>query len=379
MANQYKLVEVNSTSKLKIFNQFVVDLYKKNPYYVPYMWSDEMKMLDPKFNLSLKDCEVKYVLCYDTSSSEVVGRIGVILQKKYNQVTNTNGVRFTRFDCINSLEVASLLFSYCEKFAKDHNANFIQGPFGFNETDRSGYLIEGFDKKGNFGTNYNYEYYDSLITSCGYSTQGIWVEADISVKENTFEKMSKLAQYVLKKTGYTICKEKTFKSFADKYGWKAFQCLNKSYSHLPGFVPFELDVYEQIAKQYAQVVKPEWLTCVINQEDDVIGFAICFPSLADAMRLAGGKLNLISSLKTLYDIAHPKIVDLCLIGVSPEYQGQGINTVLIDHILDAIKKHKIKKAQTYAMHIDNYKVLSEFKYFETTLTKKRKAVIKNIE
>jgi N-acetylglutamate synthase-like GNAT family acetyltransferase len=367
---------VVTKKQLKQFVEYPNKLYRKNPFYVPYMYGDEMKMLDPKFNVTLADCVVKYFLAW--REKEIVGRVGVILQKKYNAINQTNGVRFTRFDLIDDSVVAKALLDEVEKFAKEYQADYIFGPFGYNETDRSAYLCSGYDRMGNFGTNYNFEYYDKLLLENGYVDHDQWVEFDICMKPETKVKMKKLAEYACSQGHYHISEEKTFKAFAQKWGWKAFQCLNEAYADLPGFVPFEKDLYESIAKQYTLVVKPEWLTVVIDETDNVVGFAICFPSLAKTMQNHGGKLFPFGFIQALHDIAHPKIVDLCLIGVTPAHQGRGVNAILIAHILDAIERHHIEKAQTYAMHEDNTRVQTQWKHFETSITKQRKAVIKFI-
>lgn len=369
-----KIIEVTDKKLMKKFVDFVLDLYEGCPYYVPYLYGDEMNMLNHKFNLTLKDCEAKFYLC--EKDNKIVGRIGAVLQKKYNERTGKKNVRFTRFDCVNDLEVAKTLLNTVEEFAKKLGMDSVMGPYGFNETDRSGYLTEGFEINANFGTNYNYKYYDELLKKCGYDNGDEWVELQLKPKEEALEKFTRLAKYAMKKFDLKITEEKNFKNFAKKYGWKAFQCLNAAYTNLPGFVPFEKDLYEQIRVQYSIALKSRYMTAVIDKYDEVVGFAVCFPSMAEAMKKTKGKLFPFGFIKVLNSIRKPEILELCLIGVRNEYMDKGANIILISHILKTIKDENIKITEAYPQLVDNNKSLSQWKHFDTEIIKRRRVVNK---
>ncbi|MDR3318004.1 MAG: hypothetical protein LBS99_01030 [Clostridiales bacterium] len=374
--SRIEIIEVTGKKLMKQFVNFVLDLYKGCPHYVPYMYGDELKMLDPKFNLTLKDCDARFYLC--KKDGALAGRIGAVLQRKYNALTGKKNVRFMRFDCVDDLGVAKALLDTVESFAVSYGMTTVMGPYGFNETDRAGYLSEGFDLDANFGTNYNYPYYDALLRQCGYGDSSEWLELHCRPKEEACQKYAKLSEFMLKKSGFTISDEKTFPKFAKKYGWKAFQCLNAAYAGLPGFIPFEKDLYDQIIGQFSIAVRTRYMTAVIDKNNDVAGFAVCFPSLTDAMKKTRGKLFPFGFIRILRAIAKPKVLDLCLIGVRPEYHNTGVNLTLIAHVLKTIKDENITLTEAYPELIENTKTLSQWEHFDTKIVKHRKVVEKTL-
>ena len=57
-----KILEVKTTSELKSFIKFPLELYKNNTYYVPPILVDELKNFDKKNNPAFDFCQVKCFL-----------------------------------------------------------------------------------------------------------------------------------------------------------------------------------------------------------------------------------------------------------------------------------------------------------------------------
>jgi len=64
-------------------------------------------------------------------------------------------VRFCRIDFTEDREAAKALMNTVEEFAKKEGRGYIHGPIGFNDLDREGLLIEGFDRQSTFETQYS--------------------------------------------------------------------------------------------------------------------------------------------------------------------------------------------------------------------------------
>lgn len=83
------------------------------------------------------------------------------------------------------------------------------------------------------------------------------------------------------------------------------------------------------------MIRLDLVTLIIREEDDtVVGFGISLPSLSHAMQKAKGHLfpfgwiHLLKALKT-----KPKVIDLYLTGVLPEYQNKGVNALLFNDLI----------------------------------------------
>mgnify|MGYP002711249774 CR=1 FL=1 len=178
----------------KKFLRFPDKLYRGNEFYVPPIEFDELNMTNPKKNACYEECEVSYFLAY--KDGKLVGRISGIISHPYNNKNNSKYARFSRFECINDQEVANKLFEAAESWAKEQGMEKIHGPLGFNDLEREGLQVEGFDVMGTFQEAYNYPYYKDLVENAGYVPDAKWVEWRIPVPENVNERTAKLAKYV---------------------------------------------------------------------------------------------------------------------------------------------------------------------------------------
>ena len=149
-----EIIEVKSKKEQKQFVDFPLKLYKNNPYFVPPLYSDEMKLFTDK-NVYNKTCLSVFFLA--KKDGKVVGRIQGIIQKQFNELHKEKRARFTRFDAINDNEVAFSLFKAVEDWAKNNQMDKICGPLGYSDLDREGLLIEGFNELSTFEEQYNYD------------------------------------------------------------------------------------------------------------------------------------------------------------------------------------------------------------------------------
>ena len=147
--------EVKTKRDIKDFIEFPLKLYKNCPYFVPPLYSDEKKLLKSGGNSS----EADSIFFLAKKDGEVVGRIHGILQKQFNEIHNTKRIRFTRFDAIDDIEVSKALFDAVENWGRGLGMTEICGPLGFNDMEREGLLIEGFEENSTFEEQYSYDYY----------------------------------------------------------------------------------------------------------------------------------------------------------------------------------------------------------------------------
>ena len=78
--------KVEGKKGLKEFIQFRYDLYRNDPYDVPYLYSDEVFTLSSDKNASFDDCEAEYFMAY--KDGKAVGRIAAIINRVANEKWN---------------------------------------------------------------------------------------------------------------------------------------------------------------------------------------------------------------------------------------------------------------------------------------------------
>ena len=124
-----EIKEVETSPQFKDFVNVQFDIYKGNDFWVPPIKKDELKALKAEFNPAFRFCKAKFWTAY--KNGKCVGRIGAIVNDKYNEKTNTKIGRFSRTEFIDDNEVVDKLFSTAEKWLKEQHMIEVEGPLGF--------------------------------------------------------------------------------------------------------------------------------------------------------------------------------------------------------------------------------------------------------
>ena len=368
--------EVTTRKEQKEFVNFPLDLYKNNPYFVPPLYGDELKIF--KKNYIYNDtCDSIFFLAYD--GEKVVGRIQGILQRASNAKRIEKRVRFTRFDAINNREVSSKLFEALENWALEKGMDTVCGPLGYSDLEREGLLIDGFNELATFEEQYNYPYYQSLIESLGYTKEVDWIESKIYAPDVYDEKLERVSGLMLQKYNLKFAEFKTTNELLKKYGKKIFALLDETYENLYGTVPFTDKMIKNTLKTFKLVIKPNNVGLIVDEYDNPICFALCFPSLAKAVQKSRGHLTPLALIKILHALNKPRIIDFCLFGIKPEYMNKGISSAITAYAMKMLMDPRVEYAETNLNLEDNHAILNQWKRFKTIQHKRRRAFVKKLK
>ena len=373
-----EIVEVKTKAQRKIFVDFVNEFYKDSPYFVPAFFGDDMADWDPKKNPAFTYCEARSFLAY--RDGEVVGRIGAILSHRANRKWNTKRMRFSQVDFIDDPEVSDALFGAVEKWAKEKGCTQVHGPLGFCDMDREGMLVEGFDRRSMFITYYNYPYYNDHLARLGYRKDADWLEYLIPIPKEQDEncrRMSRIANGVMKKFKLHKVDVKHRRDYKP-YIRKAFELVNTAYSPLYGTVELQEEQIEKYADKFVPLINPDYCCLIVNEQDELVAFGVCAPSMAEAMRKSRGRLFPTGWIGVLKALNKNDTLDMFLIAVRPDLQGTGINAIVMDHMMQSCMKNGIVGAETGPMLEENEKVQSQWKMFKLTPHKRRRCYIKDL-
>lgn len=86
----------------------------------------------------------------------------------------------------------------------------------------------------------------------------------------------------------------------------------------------------QYVKMYLPLIDLRMVSLVEDEEGNLVAVGIAMPSLSVALQKAKGKMlpfGWYYLLKALF-IKRPRVLDLLLVGVKPEYQSKGVNALL---------------------------------------------------
>jgi len=139
--------------------------------------------------------------------------------------------------------------------------------------------------------------------------------------------------------------------------------LNLAFDELYGFTALTEKQMDSYTKQYFGFVQPEFVSFVLDQNDDIIGFGISMPSLTRALQKCKGKLFPFGFIYILRAMKKVETIDMYMNGVRPDYHGKGINAIYFNELHKAYIKSNIKKAVTNPQLEDNAKALTIWKNF----------------
>ena len=373
-----EIKEVTTRRQLKTFVNFPEKLYKDNPYYVPPLEFDQMDTLDQKKGAAQEFCDSKLYLAY--KDGELAGRVAAIVNYKANEQWNHKEVRFGWIDFIDDREVSRALMDKVEEFGRAHGMESIVGPLGFTDFDPEGMLIDGFDVLSTMALIYNFPYYNDHLADMGFEKDADWIEYKVTIPEIAPERWDRMFKIISQRTNCHL-RQLTRKIIREEdFGHKVFRCINDCYKDLYNFTVLPDHMAEKYMGFYLSILDLRYLSMVENEKGDLVAFGITMPSIARALQKSRGKLFPFGCwplLKSLF-IKHEEGAEMLLVGVHPDYQNSGINSLLF---MDMFKKYHqlgVVWAESNAILETNLKNQGQFRDFNPECKKRRRSYIKKL-
>ena len=355
---------VSSVKDFKTFARFANRLYKGNKYYVPSMPMDDLSTFSKEKNAAFEFSDAEFYLAY--KDGEVVGRVAAIINHKANEAWKVKQVRFGWIDFIDDMEVSAALLDAVIEFGRKAGMTQIVGPLGFTDFDPEGMLVDGYDRLGTMALIYNHPYYPEHMKKHGYYKETGWLEYRITIPETVSERHKQIAEAVMERYGLTIKKKTRRQIKKERYGQKLFKLINETYCVLYGYSLLSEKQIDQYVGLYLSLIDTEMLTFVENAEGELIAAGISIPSLSEALQKCNGEIFPFGwwhLLKAMF-LKKPDTLDLLLIGVRPDYQNKGINSIMILDLVDRYNRLGFRYAETNAMLETNAKIHAMFEPFE---------------
>ena len=367
--------EMLTKKEMKQFVTFPFSLYKNNKYWVPPIIKDEVNNFDKKLNPVFENASARFFVAL--KENKIVGRVAVIINHYEVDTQGLRKVRFGWFDVVDDIEVSRCLLNKAKEIGLTNNLEYIEGPVGFNNLDKTGVLIEGFDHIGTMITWYNHPYYKDHLEALGYVKEKEYLENKFkfnAVDGVYFERISNLIKrrYGLKALDF----EKTNQIMP--YVDEMFQVFNASYSKLSTFVPVTDSQIEFFKKKYISFINPEYIKFVVDASNKLVAFAIVMPSFSEALQKANGKLFPFGLYHLLKARKNTKDVTFYLIGVHPDYQNKGIHAIIFDQYTKTFKPLGIENCIRTPELEDNKAINLLWRDFNPITHKRRRTYKKSI-
>ena len=372
---KFTVREVASKKDLKRFITFVDELYEGCDQFVPPLHKGQEHDLMKAAPLAY--CTRKMWIAED-ADGKVVGRICAMINPRYNEKYGTKRVRFGWFDLINDIEVARLLITVAEAWAKENGMDEIHGPLYYNTLGRQGMLIEGFDKLAPFSCLYNYPYYADLVQQLGFEKECDWVQYMMPADQGVEERMKAIADRMVKRYKLKVAdfdKLKKDKVMVRKF----FRIYNESFDGIVhNFIPFTDEEIEEECNQIMSQLSAKLCCVLMDEDDEVAAFGIATPCLSRAMQKAKGSLFPLGWWHVLKALRTYENIDLMINGAAPKWQNTGISAVFHGIMADQFKAAGCKWALANPQ-VETNLAVNVWERYDSKLWMRRRCWIKKIK
>ena len=162
------------------------------------------------------------------------------------------------------------------------------------------------------------------------------------------------------------------------YASKMFRMYNEAFHDLYGFTALterQMDIY---TRQYFDFIRPEFVSLVVDENDEIAGFGITMPCLAKALQKARGRLFPFGFIHLLRAMRWNDTIHMYLIGVRPDYQGKGVLALVYHELNKAYIKAGIKIARTHPQLEENFRAISIWKNYDARVNIRRRCWVTEI-
>jgi GNAT superfamily N-acetyltransferase len=307
------------------FIKFPWSIYRKDANWVPPLLMERKEFLDRKKNPFFTHADV--ILLLAEKNGQVVGRIAGIVNHNHIKEHNEKVGFFGLFECVNDREVAKSLLDSVRDWLKSKGMEIMRGPANFSSNEDWGFLLEGFDSPPVIMMPYNPPYYLELVESYGLIKAKDLYAYFIDESLPTPARVVRMAENIRKKEGMTI-RGLNMKEFSREVS-EIKQIYNSAWSKNWGFVPMTDEEFDHMAKSLKQIVDPH-MVFIAEVDGKPAGFSLALPDFNQVLVRMNGRLFPFGIFKLLW---HTKVknkidgVRIITMGVVPEYQKRGIDTV----------------------------------------------------
>ena len=319
-----QVTPVANRRDLKRFIFLPAELHRSHAKWMPPIYMDEWKYYDPKKNRAFGYSDATLVLAW--KDGRLVGRAMGIINRRHNEMVKEKTARFACLETTEDREVCHALLAHVEGWARERGMTKIIGPFGFNDQDPEGFLIEGFEHEPTIVTYYNFPFLIPMLEAEGYGKEVDYVVYRIPVPATVPPVYEKIAARLATR-GHFRTLEFTRKSQLKPYIRPILHLMNETFVGIYGYSPLDQEEMEGLAKQYLPLLDPRFVKAVVK-EGELVGFFIAIPNLFEGIVKARGRLFPFGFIHILRAMRRARQLDLLLGGIKEAYRGRGVDTLL---------------------------------------------------
>jgi hypothetical protein len=327
MAVDLEIRPVSGRRALRLFIRLPERLHARHEHWVPPLYLDERQYFNPRKNPAFAHCDTLLLLAFQGGIP--VGRIMGIINHRYNRLRSEATARFSRLETVEDSRVVRALLGRVEAWSRGKGMTRVVGPYGFSDQDPEGFLVEGFEHPATIATYYNFPWMPGFVEDHGYRKDVDYVTYRIRIPPEVPAIYTRLSERIRKRGAFEVVEPRSRREAAAWAG-PAFRLMNDCYTRegIYGYAPMEADEIDVLLKRYLPLVDPRFLKAV-RHGDELVGFVIGIPDMAEGIRRARGRLLPFGFLEILNARRKTRQLDLLLGAIKEEHRGKGGDVLMM--------------------------------------------------
>ncbi len=341
--------EVKTKEDFRAFFRFPWEIYRGDTNWVPPLLKEHAFLFSSQ-NPFLKHAEIVPYLA--VKNDTVVGRIAAIVDENYIKFHRERVGFFGFFEFVEDLEVTRSLLDHVKGYLRGRGLEMVMGPASPSTNHECGLLIDGFDSLPFFMMPYNPPYYQELLEGCGLQ-KAKDLYANLIVDDGSIpERLLRISDRIKKRAPGLTIRPINLKRIGGEVA-KVKEVYNEAWRDNWGFVPLTDEEMDNEVKRLKPLVVPD-LILFAEIGGETVGFAMALPNYNLVLKRLNGRLGLLGLVKFLYYARKIDEIRVMILGVKPEYQKRGIETLLYMEIFRRGQARGYKRGEMSWILEDNY-------------------------
>jgi hypothetical protein len=304
--------------------EFPFRLYRESLLWVPPFMHEARMQLDPRRHPFYQHSEAAFFLAIE--ADEVVGRIAVLENTRFNAHHGERSAFFYHFDAVDDTAVSRGLVGAACEWARGRGLDRIWGPKGFLVGDGQGILVEGFEHRPAIGIPYNHPHYGPLLEDSGFAKKLDLVSWYMDRELEFPDRYLEVAQAIKHRRGF---RSTVFRSKSELRALipQVTDVYNASFREVEGYVPVSERESQVIAERILRIADPE-LVSLLTKDGELVGFVLAYPDISAAIQQCRGRMWPTGWYHLLREFKRTPWVNFNGIAILEPYRGLGGNALL---------------------------------------------------
>ncbi|MGD9294993.1 MAG: N-acetyltransferase [Roseobacter sp.] len=352
-ADSVKIAPVDTAADMDAFIRLPYRLHADDKTWIPPLLMERRDALSANTNPYVKRANVRFWLA--RRNGQVVGRISAQMDPLVAKTRSPEEGHFGLIAVEDDPDIFAALTRTAEDWLRAQGAKIAYGPFNLSINEETGLLIKGSDTAPMMMMGHDYGYVSERLEEQGYTKARDVFAYLVDARKPLSRMLAALKDRALPDN--TLVRPIRMKSYHDDVRL-IVDIFNDAWSDNWGFVPFEADEVEHMAKQLKPLINPK-LVWFVEIDNKPAAFIVCLPNVNEAISDLNGKLLPFGWAKLLWrlKVRGLKSVRVPLMGVRKEYltslQGPMIVGSLMNRVINEVIRLGVDKVEMSWVLEDN--------------------------